>query len=129
MKKNFIYSSLLAALLLLSTGCGNDDGDGDSLSEKDLDNIRYEGNWINERNDTISFIGDDETRLFVYKNFDPYYTTLYIYRIPALNSISLFPSHSSNLNDRKTYEAVLKDDEITIYGFNDAAKMTFKKID
>lgn len=128
MKKNFIYSSLLAALLL-STGCGNDDGDGDSLSEKDLDNIRYEGNWINERNDTISFIGDDETRLFVYKNFDPYYTTLYIYRIPALNSISLFPSHSSNLNDRKTYEAVLKDDEITIYGFNDAAKMTFKKID
>ena len=128
MKKNFIYSSLLAALLL-STGCGNDDGDGDSLSEKDLDNIRYEGNWINERNDTISFIGDDDTRLFVYKNFDPYYTVLYIYRIPALNSISLFPSHSSNLNDRKTYEAVLKDDEISIYGFNETAKMTFKKID
>ena len=35
MKKNFIYSGLLAALLL-STGCGNDDGDGGSFSEKDL---------------------------------------------------------------------------------------------
>ena len=77
----------------------------------------------------VVFIGDKDTRLFVYKNFDPYYTTLYIYRIPALNTISLFPSHSSNLDDRKTYEAVLKEDEISIYGFNETAKMTFKRLD
>jgi hypothetical protein len=61
--------------------------------------INLIGNWVSEQKDTLSFI---DSSLLVYKNFDPYYTSIYDYYIKE-DSISLFPAQSSNLTDRECY--------------------------
>lgn len=55
-----------------------------------------------------------DSGILVYKNFDPSYIVPYSYHVYA-DSVSLFPIHSSNTNDRKTYPLELDLDKFILY--------------
>lgn len=110
MKTKIIAIITILIALLSFVGCDNED-------------LKGSGVWKNDRGDLFVFIGD---RLLRYENADPYYMILYDFYIEH-DSIFLFPSHSSNLNDWKGYPIQVERKEFTLFQFNDIEKAVYKR--
>jgi len=99
--------------------------------KEDNNSIDRSGNWVNEKNDTIFFYKDEletyDNGLLIFKKFDPHHTILYVYRIEP-DSIFLFPSHSSNLNDWKGYPIQWGENEFILLQYNDTEKSIYKRL-
>lgn len=111
--KMLIFLVMTTMAVTAFVGCGKDD-----------DNSSFSGNWVNERNDTISFMSEG---MFAYYNFSPRYMWTYSCKIEG-DSISLFPGHSSNLNDRKKHIFQYEANEMILYQFNDMDKAIYKRL-
>lgn len=118
MKTKIILINGFLAVLFFCFGCDKEDNNS----------FNYIGNWVNEKNDTIFFYQNDpgETDgLLIFKNFSPYYTILYSYSIKK-DSIFLFPSHSSSLNNWKGYPIQCETNEFILFQYNNTEKSIYK---
>lgn len=104
---------LLPFFGLALAGCGE---------ENEAGRIPYTGTWTNKQNETLtiepgnSFLHFEAPGTFI----------LYDYYLKN-DSIFLFPTHSSNLNDWEGYPFECNNQMIIIYGFRGEAKNIFAK--
>ncbi|WP_165154690.1 hypothetical protein [Parabacteroides sp. ZJ-118] len=93
MRRKFLFKLVALMMIFWVVGCSNDVGvvgnDGVGVGPKGKLHFSGSKSW-------------EDRGVLIYENFDPSYIVIYLYRVNA-DSVSLCPSHSSNLNDLKTY--------------------------
>lgn len=97
MKKKFLFKLVALMTIFCIVGCSDDVGVGPKGKLYFSDSKSWK-----------------ESGTLVYENFDPSYIVPYSYQVDA-DSVSLFPIHSSNTNDWKTYPLERDLDKFIMY--------------